>query len=419
MMILKTNKLFRKYVSLSWLSCLGTSLYYIALMTYAANLPYPALGILIITASQNLPMAFSIILGSLADTTQERTKRLIQSGWFRGLMYFVIGILIMVTNALWAMILIGFLNGASNLFGEFANFIKMPFITFMVKKDELKEAIGINKSVIQGIDALGGFLGVLFLGFLGIYVLAFFNAFIFFGLAVGFKLLQRSLTEIEDKMPSTTQITSPRLMLNHIGKRLRKLNHMKELRNFLLLAALMNVLFESTLAVNMIRLAENESFQWVDYGFSVTLIKLFILGGRILAGLIGGSLLKNIGMSKHLAASLLSVLIVLLFLHAEFFWLSVAFLMMATFFAGIFVIHLQSILFQSVPSHALGTIIGYIDFILATLPIPFFLLMATLATLSLPIYIITSVTLGLLALVGIWKFKLDKVDFKKSLLKYK
>ena len=413
-MFLLKNRLFTKFVSLSWLKSLGNSLYYIALITYAAQLANPALGILIITVSGQLPLVFDIIIGAMADGVQERVKRVVQTGVVQGFIYMAIGVILMSTNSMGAMLAIGILNGISDLFGSFTGSIAAPFNRFLLKEDELEQGMGLNTAITQSLDSLGGFIGVLLLSFVGIYFLTFFNAVVFFAISVGFKILKKQLESIENQIPKT-EIKDISQLTGQIRKSLKELMRLKELRNFFLLTAAMNSLFMTAVPVFMMVLAENEALQLVDYGFSVTAIKLLFVLVGVVAGVFGPTYFKSLGTSQSLGMAIACIMGFIVLLNAGFFWVAIAVLMGAAFAAQLFSTRISAFLFQSVPPEILGTVGGCINFVVAAFPVAISTLITSVAAVSLGAYTVLGAAISIGLLVAVWRMKLDKTDFKAVL----
>jgi len=314
-----------------------------------------------------------------------------------------------------AMFAIGILNGASDLFSSFIDSVKYPFLRFLVKEEEMEQAIGLNKSVRESIDALGGFLGVLLLSFLGIYKLAFFNAFVFFAVAVGFQYLKRPLASIQEKMPKT-QVATPSQVVSQIRKSLKELMQLKELRNFFLLTAAMNSLFMTAMPVFMMFLADNRHVEIIDYGFSVTLIKLILLLAGVAAGILGPKYLAKVTTSQALALAVVCVLGFVLLLGGGLFWPAIAVLSGAAFMAAVFSIRLGAFIYQAVPTEILGTVGGCMNFVVTAFPILIASAITALATASMAAYTVVGILASMGLLVAIWQMKLDKKDFKALLL---
>ena len=416
-MLLRENKFLSKYLSLGWISCIGDALYFIALMTYAATLENPALGILIITISTTFPSVIGVILGVLADATKEKTIRIIQSGVFRGLVFIIIAFIIMNTSSLAGIIAIGFLNAASDTVGSFSALVKAPFLRLIVKSEQLEEAIGVDRSIRQSIDGIAGFFGVLLLGFFGIYYLAFFNALLFFVVSVGFKMLQKKLKEIEGQI-TPPKITCMKDFGGHIKHSVKTLVVIKPLRNFFLILAAANAVLATVIPVFLMALTENESAQIINFEFSVTLAKGILLVVAILAGIVGPKYCKGIGTTMALLLEMFSVVLFAVAIGAGTVWLALGFLLINTFSATMFSIRLSTLLQQSVPPETLGTISGAVGLFLSVIPIPFTIALSSTAAISLPVYAIAGSVFAAIIILAILMLKLDKMDLKNTIGQY-
>ncbi|WP_143602622.1 hypothetical protein [Floricoccus penangensis] len=172
---------------------LGDSFYYIALLSYASNLSNPKIAIMIISISEIFPRVFEVFLGVLADSTRQRTKRFFQSGIFRGFCYLLIGIIMLKSNSIIGILIIGILNALSDLFGSYVELCISPFIKLIVDEDDLEKSLAINSFFHNFIYMFANLIGAALLGVLGIQLLAFFNALTFFFVAFGVKAISSKL----------------------------------------------------------------------------------------------------------------------------------------------------------------------------------------------------------------------------------
>jgi len=416
-MLLRENKFLRRYLSLGWVSCIGDALYYIALMTYAATLENPSLGILIITISITFPTLLQIILGALADTTKEKTLRIIQSGIFRGIIFIIIAFIIMNTASIMGIIIIGVLNALSDTVGSFSALLRSPFIRLIVTDDQLEQTIGFDQAVRQSIDGIAGFFGVLLLGFLGIYYLAFFNALIFFMVSVGVKVLQKSFKEVEDKI-APPNVTCLKDFSGHIKNSVKALVEIKPLRNFLLMGAALNGVLATAIPVFLMALTANETAQIINFEFSVTFSKGVILAVAILAGIIGPKYCKGIGTTMALIMSMFSMMLFIIAIGAGAIWIALGLLLANAFSATVFSIRISTFFQQSVPPETLGTISGAIGLFLGVLPIPLTILLNSIAAISLTTFAVIGTVLSIVVIVIILAMKLDKMDLKSTINQY-
>ena len=90
----QSSPLFVKLASISLFSKIGDRLFYTALLSSAALLNSRSdLAVMLVSLSETLPLLFGFILGSLADKRSNKTLHLVQSGWVRVVIYFLIGLL--------------------------------------------------------------------------------------------------------------------------------------------------------------------------------------------------------------------------------------------------------------------------------------------------------------------------------------
>ena len=416
-MLLRENKLLRKYLSLGWISCIGDALYYIALMTYAATLDNPSLGILIITISTTFPTIINIILGALADGTKDKVLRIIQSGIFRGIVFIIIAFIISQTNSLTGIIIIGILNALSDIVGSFSASVKAPFLRLLAKDDELERVIGLNSGIRQILDVAAGFIGVALLGFLGIYYLAFFNAGIFFLVSFGFKAIRKNLTEVQSKI-DPPQMKGAKAMAEHIKKSLISLVRIKPLRNFLLIAAAMNSIGATMMAVLLMSMTANVEAQIINFEFSVSVAKGIIFAFGLAAALLGPKYCKNIGTTFILVVEMLAVIGFMIGIGMNMPWLAIGLVSIGVFFSSMFSIRLTSFIQQAVPLETLGTVGEGISLFLGVLPIPLTILLTSIAAVSLHSYAIIGAILAFVFLIVAVLMKLDKTDLKSTIDQY-
>ena len=265
----------------------------------------------------------------------------------------------MNTTSLVGIIVIGVLNALSDTAGSFSALLKSPFFRLIVKSEQLEETIGLDQAIRQSIDGIAGFFEVLLLSFLGIHYLAFFNAFIFFSVSFGVKMLQKSFQEVE------SQIVPPKLTCikdlgGHIKHSVKTLFENRPLRNFFLITAATNAVLAPAIPAFLMSLTENESAQIVNFEFSVTLSKGVILAVAILAGLIRPKYCGGIGTTTALFMSMFSVMLFMIAIGAGATWLGLGLLLANAFAATMFSIRLSTLLQQSVPPETLGTISGAI-----------------------------------------------------------
>jgi len=88
------------------------------------------------------------------------------------------------------------------------------------------------------------------------------------------------------------------------------------------------------------------------------------------------------------------------------------------FAATMFSIRLSTLLQQSVPPEVLGTISGAIGLFLSVLPIPFVIVLNSIAAISLATFAIVGSILAVVIIIIIFAMKLDKIDLKSVINQY-
>jgi len=411
-MVFFKNKFFRQHLLINWVSLLGNSLYYLAIMTYVTRSDYPELGVLIMTASEMADSFFQMILGAMADSVKHKIKRLIQSGLFRGMAYLAIGVVMLTTDSLWGLIAIGILNMFSDLFGTFANLIKYPFLKFMVKEDELEGAMGINGAVMDSILSLAGFLGVVLLALVGIHTLAFLNAFIFFGCAIAIKFLERSYREVEAQItPSESKGFLD--LLRHIKASASLVVAIKELRNFFLLAGAMNALLSLAVPIFVLFLALYPEMSLVNMAFSLALLKGLMFGVGILGGLLGPKYFQWMSTSLAFKLTIIGHLVFIVGMLSGFLWTGIGLMLIGTFMGTIFNLRFNTLIMKQVPAEMMGTVWASFDVFLMAIPALISMALVALAGISIQLYGLVGLIAGILLLVILFKVDINRVDFGK------
>ncbi len=63
----KKNKLFTQLASINLVSKIGDKLFYTAMLTTATSLPDGSIAVMVVSASETLPILISLFLGVVAD----------------------------------------------------------------------------------------------------------------------------------------------------------------------------------------------------------------------------------------------------------------------------------------------------------------------------------------------------------------
>ena len=87
MNIFLKNKLYRLFTISSAFGNAGRTLFDIAFIIYATNLPNPELAVSIVSIATTLPYIISFILGYFADQTKDKYNRILSTRFYQFLLF--------------------------------------------------------------------------------------------------------------------------------------------------------------------------------------------------------------------------------------------------------------------------------------------------------------------------------------------
>ena len=220
MNLIRHNVYYRKFLLDSFVSTLGDSLYYLALITYASQLPRPSLAIMLVTLSETLPRIFSVLTGSLADLSLSRTQKSMLMGLVRAGLYGLVGVLIGWQPSLLLLSGIAMLNFISDIVGNYSSSLMAPFIVYLVKEEELETAQGLTGAVRQTVSLLAQFIAAFLMGIFSYRFLAWLNSLMFLLSVLIIFSMAQYLLGIESKELAPSQ-QLPVFSLRQIGKQIK------------------------------------------------------------------------------------------------------------------------------------------------------------------------------------------------------
>lgn len=395
------NKDFQKLVLNSLLSTMGDSLYYIALMTYASQLPKANLGISIVSFSESLPTMFGLFIGSYADASRNRSQKMIGSTLLRSLLYFIVGILIGFDASLMILTVIAILNFLSDVIGNYSEALGSPFLPLIVPKNELEEAQGLRGSIAQTVRIAANFLGSALIGILSFRLLAWINSAAFL-LTILILLSLRSLfRSLEEKHLQRTEKISMSLFFRQIKTAIMNIIQNRPLFKLLMIFAIVNAIFMTITPSFSMLLAQYPDMVIKNFPFTLALLQGMVAIGSIVGGVIGVNVLKNY--TLYQLNPFISILAVLLlsFMYLQETWLILTTFLFLGFLIGVANPKLNAAILTIIPLNQLGTISGGMSMILMSLPPLFILIFSGIVTafsIQTALICLGMVSLGLLGI---------------------
>lgn len=394
MNILKKYPIYRKSILNNFISALGDSMYYIALMTYASQMERPDLGIMLVTLSESIPHLFSIITGSIADMSQHRVKKIIQSGFVRGGIYVLVGILIGFKPSLNILAAIALLNFISDIIGKYTNGLWSPFIPYLVDRQDIEEAQGLNGGLAQIVSLFAQFFGAYLLGIFSYRVLAFINSGAFFLTMFIVLTMYTELKKIEEtKLQKQAQTISVKTTWKQIRLSMKELIQHRHLFILLMLFGLANGLLTVLSPMFSLWFAENKEMLIRDFAFSIALVNGTISVGAMLGAFLGIKIYKRVELLDmcRLIFVIMGILSIAVYVKMS------VLIFISIFFVGLLVggasPKLSAAVINEIPVEQLGAVNGAINMVLMCIP-------PITTTLFTSIASIFSLSTALLCLIG-------------------
>lgn len=196
----KKNKLFTQLASINFVSKIGDKLFYTAMLTTATSLPDGSIAVMVVSASETLPILISLFLGVVADRQRQKLKHLIGSSLFRAVMYISIGFIFKYPPTLLLVIFASLLNLLSDISGNYSTALFSPFTKILIKSEDMEEAQGFISVGTQLVTVFATFIGASLLTIYTESSLAMLNALIFLIVTLLYWSVKSPLKKQEDKL---------------------------------------------------------------------------------------------------------------------------------------------------------------------------------------------------------------------------
>ncbi|MGX6979938.1 hypothetical protein ACWN8V_11960 [Vagococcus elongatus] len=419
MRLLKEYPLFRKTIINNFISTLGDSMYYIALMTYAAQLDRPDFGIMLVSLSESLPYLFSLMMGSLADMSGQRTKKIIYTGLWRGGLYFLVGILIGFKPSMMILAGITLINFVSDIIGKFDAGLWAPFLPFLVSAEDFEEAQGMKGAINQIVNMMSQFVGAFLLGIFSYRLLAFINSFTFFLTVLIVLTIVSELLQIEkNQMDSSRQQLAFRTIWEQMVSSVKELYHNRILFTQLVLFSLANGLLTVLVPLVSLLFIENTHLLINNFSFSLALFSALMSAGVVAGSLFGSKTFKSMELNTLCFYIFMAIFCVGIGILGANIWV----LFIGGVGVGLFVggasPKLSAAVVRQIPIDKLGSVNGGISTLLMSVPpiaTTMFTGLASAKTLNAAVYLLLICSV-VFALASLWfGFKrLPQRDARKS-----
>ena len=411
MNIFLKNKLYRLFTISSAFGNAGRTLFDIAFIIYATNLPNPELAVSIVSIATTLPYIISFILGYFADQTKDKYNRILSTRFYQFLLFSLFALVCIYGVQWWIFIVLVFVNVVADILGGYNSYLSMSINTRLVRKEQLSEALAFISSINNTISLGGKAVGVFILGLLS-YNYSYFgmlNAVLFL---IAFLILAKYKKLMKEKIGSfkvdNKEKVSTKRFLKDTIENFKILREIKKIYNFVLLFLGMNFYSSAMFALLLVILVKNDSLLFGNVAYTITLLEIVEVLSTIVGGVYQISFYKNMSLRNNAILEIILFIMYvgnLLILQNKF--ILVILTVIIGYFAGISNPKLDALILQSVPEEKQTSIYSIFSTVI-TISVPIgttvILFFANAISASFALYSL----LLLLVTVLIYSFKVEQ-----------
>lgn len=413
MKIFLNNSLYRLFITSSTFGYAGRTLFDIAFIIYATNLPNPELAMSIVSIATTLPYIISFILGYFSDKTSEKYDALLVTRFYQFLLFILLSLVCIFGVTWWVFAALVLVNVISDILGGYNGYLSMSITTRLVEKNELSSALAFRSSIYDIISLGGKAAGVLILGLIS-YNYSYFgllNATLFF---IAFFILKRNRGNFKNKIGSyeivkknTDGISINRFCRDTLHN-IKKLKKIKKIYSFVLLFSWVNFYSAGMHALFLVIIVKSENLVFGNVAYTVTLLELVEIISMVLGGLYQLDIYKNMTLKSNVIIEILIFIIyVLNIIYLQNKYILLILIIIIGYLAGISNPKLDALILQSVPEENQTSIFSIFS-TLITLTVPIGTVIILFISNVLSVNVALYVLLILLLILTIYSLKLKE-----------
>ncbi|MFT8813483.1 MFS transporter [Oenococcus sp.] len=306
----RTNKNFRTVIHSGLLSQIGSGLFNIVFLVYAAHMFDAKLAISMVALANLMPMVLAFLTGYAADNTKKQVDRLISNRWLQTILYLLQALLIyLAIFRWWSFLLLVVINIASDLISSYNSGLILPLEKKIVAKEQLESALGLNSSLSATVGLVSSVLGMTLFELLNSNYMLFslINALSFALAGLLIFVNRRDLSIFESKRMSTS-LQRPSLL--HSSKHMIVFFQQNKLiMIYILLFALVNFIGPAISPLLNISLLHANKLLFVNFGWTVSLMGVVYSVGEITGSLFVNDIFKGLSILQILALDFVSLIL--------------------------------------------------------------------------------------------------------------
>ena len=159
MKVFQQNKIFRLLTMSNFLNKMGSSIYNLVFVAFAAAMPHSKFYVGLANIIVFIPVLFTFFIGIWADETKEKSKWLISLGFVQAAMFFLVAAL--TSNKTWfAFSIVCLMNICSDMISDYRSGLQMHIFQENVAEEDLFEAHSMNQVLSYTCNLAGQALGI-------------------------------------------------------------------------------------------------------------------------------------------------------------------------------------------------------------------------------------------------------------------
>ncbi|RCW17155.1 transporter [Streptococcus gallolyticus] len=371
MKLIFKNKVYRFLTISRLLNSMGSSLYNIVFIVYAANMFHSKIIVSLANITMVIPTIFTVFVGIKADNTVNKRRFLILTGFVQAILFTLISLIINEATLL-VFSTVSLFNIISDILSDYSNGLRMPIIQKNVGQNDLIEAYSFTQFISYICNLSGQAIGVWLLTTSqnNFTIVALMNALSFFLSVCILIPVKKELTHenVKEEQSSDSFFKQLSSMFSNI----KMIFNESSTTNFihsLIAILLLNTLGGSITAIYNIFLL-NQNILNLSYSKALLVVETILVGGILI-----GSLTPHDYFSKLSIDNLLKITAVVftfvglsnLFHFSSI--IGIIILSFATYLSGKVNPKINSLLLTNLPSNVLARTSNFLS-LLFTLSIP-------------------------------------------------
>lgn len=391
MKIFLKNLLYRRFLYSSVLGYSGRTLFDIAFIIYATNLPNSELAVGIASIATTLPYLISFILGYMADRSKDKLDAIIRTRFYQFLL-FVLFAVITIFDASWYVFAgVVLVNVVSDILGGYNSYLSMSVNTRLVEKDDLSTALALQNSINDTVSLVAKTVGVFVLGLLAYNYTYFglFNAGLFL---LAFAIVYFNKNKLKEKVGVFNKEKDLKELnfanfISDTKENLKVLKSIKVIYSYVVLFCGMNFYSAAMHALFLMLLIKSNTYIFVNTGYTIAFLEVVEILSMIVGGILPLKFYKNMSLKINAQVEIfLFILYTVNLLYIENKILLVILTILIGYVSGISNPKLDALILQSVPEDKQTSIFSIFGTIITiTIPVATVIIVFLANALSLQV----------------------------------